>query len=192
MNHQITTKTTGDEWEQTMVCGFANATIALLVYRDANLREGYLNKARVNINNDTITLTRRFDADFLAKFDNWPCLTTFRVELEALAKDWQEQEKTWLPIMRYFHIAKEKHNQALREWGKKHDERLDDLEYQIKGLTDLFKSYQGYTEATNCDILDCLDMDFNAIERLREALPKKGLIHRIIERISLYRKENNR
>ena len=174
-----------------MVCEFASATIAELVRQDTAI--GYQNhkecfvvegkpKAELQREDKTITAISKYKQHFSRYWDVDPSAN--KVALETLAKDWQEQEKTWLPTMRYFRIAKEKHNQALREWSKKHDERLDGLEYQIKGerlkregdvkfcegqITKLFENLIDIEKQMH-DLLDCLDMDFSAIERLREAL----------------------
>lgn len=190
MKHQIITKTTGDEWEQVMTCEFANATIAELVWQDTTI--GYRShkdclladdgpKAELQREGKTITVICKKQEHFARCWNTDPDAN--RDALETLAKEWQEQEQAWLPTMRYFQIAKEKHNQALLEWSNKHDERLDGLEYQIKSeqlkregdikfcegqITKMLENLLTI-EGQIHDILDCLNMDGNQIENLCEA-----------------------
>lgn len=139
MNHQITTKTTGDEWEQVMTCGLANATIAELVWQDTAI--GYRNhkecllddgkpKAELQREGNTITVICKRQEHFARCWGTNPDAN--KDALEALAKDWQEQEQAWLPIMRYFEAGSKEYNTFFHEWASQRDEELDDLEHQIE------------------------------------------------------------
>lgn len=175
MNHEITLTQTDDQWKQVMVCKFANATIAELVLEDTNTKTAaygqiYLvdNATKLERDQSVVTVTCRYGDGYFACWTPDP--NTNREKLEELAQTWQEQEQTLLPIMRYFEAGAKGYNDRFRRWIDKRDKELANLEHQIEEIERKLKAHQDYSEETNQDILDSLEMDFNQIERLWEAL----------------------
>ena len=185
MKYQITTKTTGDEWEQVMTCEFANATIAELVTQDTPTYtyEGrrYIPKpnsdrgnsaARLQREGATVTLTCNKGHSWQRYWHSDPEVN--KLELEALAKDWEAKEQAWLPIAQYFEARTK---DVMNEWSKRLTTKFGDLEYCVQELNRKLSACQSLLESTrdqqdgvNTDVYDCLDIDTNQIKGLWKAL----------------------
>lgn len=191
MKHEITLTQTDDQWTQVMVCEFANATIAELIWQDTAI--GYRAhkecllvdgeaKAELQREGETITATCKKQDRFTRCWDTDS--DTNKQELVELAYEWKKQEQMWLPLMRYFKAGAKEYNISFRQWANKREKELAELENQIKveqlkrkgdvkfcegQITKLLENLLEI-EGQMHDLLDSLEMDFNQIERLKEAL----------------------
>ena len=168
-----------------MVCEFANVTIAELVARDVPTysyeNQKYIRNpnssvgaaARFQHKGTTVTLTCNKAYSWRRYWHSDPDAN--KLELEALAKEWEAKEQTYLPIMQYFNAHVK---DAMNGWAEKWTDRLLDLEHQIKELGRKLDACQSLLESTrdqqqdetNRDIFDCLEIDNDQIKGLWRAL----------------------
>jgi len=136
MKHQISTTTTNDEWEQVMTCEFIGDAITELVWKDIpKCRRKYKDcllvdgegKAELQREGKTITATCKKQERYTRNWDADP--NANQEALEALAQEWEQQEKKWLPISRYFNACTK---DAMNAWAQKWTDHLLDLEHEAK------------------------------------------------------------
>ena len=188
MKHQVTTKTTGDEWEQVMTCEFANATIAELVWQDTNI--GYRShkeclladdgpKAELQREGKAITVICKYGEHFARCWFTNPDAN--RGALTALAETWQEQEQVWLPIMRYFEVGAKRHNASFNKWAGQRDEELANLEGQIAALLDKLEALDQHQQDYHNKAMDLFHergLRLDAHEKLYQGLRNLFSLHK--------------
>ena len=163
MEYEITTEIKGNKWEQAMVCKFPNEAIARLVlegtrtcYRSHKLcfyADGY-GKAELARKDETVTAICKHSHHFKRAWDS--DYEANKQHLETLAQEWKAESDEWLQMHRYYVVAVKPilerlaRNTLTIKQGQ--EERMGVIEEQIQ------------------DVLDCLDMDDERMNRIETAL----------------------
>ena len=173
MEYQITQTQTGNNWELTMTCKFANETIARLIGEGARvhcydcnrhyLKTGYGHDwARIEIENNVITLSSWSKSGWVLMFNN---MQDTKTRMEITAQSWQEQEAVFLPAMRYFEARTK---DVFREWSSHQNKRIKVLGDQIEQHRQELQDH----EETLADLGDCLDKDHTRLSKIESGLQK--------------------